>query len=181
MTIRVIEKNNTIVAIEFIVGDTPRRSIPQITIGSVFLFPIMKKVTRNSSNDRAKVSIMTPIMEGLISGNVTYLKVCSVVAPRSLAASSTAISNPDNREFMTRTAKGIQKMQCPKITVNSDLLKSMAAKNDSSEMPRIIAGSVIGMRTEKDTIFLNLKLYLVRAKEARVPITTDIADTPRAT
>jgi hypothetical protein len=91
------------------------------------------------------------------------------------------MSKPDNREFMTRTAKGMQKMQCPKITVSRDLLKSMAAKNDSSEMPRIMAGSVIGMRTEKDTMFLNLKLYLVRAKEARVPITTDIADTPRAT
>lgn len=179
--IKVIEKNNTMVAIEFIVGDTPLRSIPQITIGSVFLFPMMKKVTRNSSNDRAKVSIMTPIIEGLISGNVIYLNVCSVVAPRSFAASSTETSKPDSREFMTRTTKGIQNMQCPKITVKSDLLKSIAAKNDRSEMPRIMAGRVIGMRTEKDTKFLNLKLYLVSAKDAMVPMATEIADTPSAT
>jgi len=63
------------VAIEFIVGDTPRRSIPQITMGSVLRLPIMKKVTRNSSKDSAKVSIMTPIIEGLMIGNVTYLNV----------------------------------------------------------------------------------------------------------
>jgi hypothetical protein len=111
MTINVIEKNKTIVAIAFIVGDTPLRNIPQITIGRVFLFPIIKKVTRNSSKDRAKVSIITPIIDGLMSGNVTYLNVCSVVAPRSLAASSTETSNPDSREFMTNTTKGIQKMQ----------------------------------------------------------------------
>ncbi len=181
MIIKVIEKNSTMVAIEFIVGDTPLRSIPQITIGSVFLLPTMKKVTRNSSKERANVSIMIPIIEGLMSGNVTYLNVCIVVAPRSFAASSTEISNPDSREFMIRTAKGMQKMQCPKITVKSDLLKSMAAKNDRSEMPRMMAGSVIGMRTEKETMFLNLKLYLVSANDARVPMTTEIADTPSAT
>ena len=159
-TINVIEKTNTIVAIEFIVGDTPLRNIPQITIGSVFLFPIMKNVTRNSSKDRAKVSIITPIIEGLMSGNVTYLNVCSVVAPRSFAASSTEISKPDSREFMTKTAKGIQNMQWPKITVKSDRLKSMAAKKDRRDIPRMMAGSVIGMRNEKDTMFLNLKSYL---------------------
>jgi hypothetical protein len=179
--INVIEKNRTSVAIALIEGDTPLRNIPQMTRGSVFLFPMTKKVTRNSSKDNAKVSIITPIIEGLMSGKVTYLNVCSVVAPRSFAASSTEISNPDNREFITRTAKGIQKIQCPKITVNRDLLKSMAAKNDSSEIPRIIAGSVIGMRTEKDTIFLNRKLYRVSANDASVPMTTEIADTASAT
>lgn len=179
--IKAIEKNRTIVAIEFIVGDTPLLNMPQISMGRVFLFPIMKKVTRNSSKDNANVSIITPIIEGRMIGNVTYLNVCSVVAPRSFAASSTEMSNPDNREFMTRTAKGIQKMQCPKITVNSDLLKSMAAKNDRSEMPRIIAGRVIGIMTEKDTMFLNLKSYRVNANDARVPRTTEIAETASAT
>jgi len=75
MIISVIEKTRIIVAIALIVGDTPLRSIPQISMGRVFLFPIMKKVTRNSSKDSANVSIMTPIIEGLISGNVIYLNV----------------------------------------------------------------------------------------------------------
>jgi hypothetical protein len=181
MTINVIEKKRTSVAIALIEGDTPLRSIPQITRGSVFLFPMTKKVTRNSSKDNANVSIMTPIIEGLMSGKVTYLNVCIVVAPRSFAASSTEISNPDNREFMIRTAKGMQKIQCPNITVKRDLLKSMAAKKDNNDMPRIIAGSVIGMRTESDTMFLNRKLYRVSANDARVPMKTEIADTASAT
>jgi len=75
MIISVIEKTRIIVAIALIVGDTPLRNIPQISMGRVFLFPIMKKVTRNSSKDSANVSIMTPIIEGLISGNVIYLNV----------------------------------------------------------------------------------------------------------
>jgi hypothetical protein len=179
--INVIEKKRTSVAIALIEGETPLRNIPQMTSGSVFLFPMTKKVTRNSSNDKANVSIMTPIIEGLMSGKVTYLNVCSVVAPKSFAASSTEISNPDNREFMIKTAKGMQKMQCPKITVKRDLLKSMAAKNDNSEIPRIIAGRVIGMRTEKDTTFLNRKSYRVKANDARVPMTTEIAETASAT
>jgi len=82
---------------------------------------------------------------------------------------------------MTRTAKGIQKMQCPKMTVNRDLLKSIAAKKDRSEMPRMMAGRVMGMRTEKDTMFLNLKSYRVRANDARVPMVTEIAATANAT
>jgi hypothetical protein len=57
----------------------------------------------------------------------------------------------------------------------------MAAKNDKSEIPRIMAGSVIGMRTEKDTILLNLKLYRVRANDARVPMITEITETASAT
>jgi hypothetical protein len=106
-----MDKNKTIVAIALIVGDTPLLNIPHITIGRVFLLPMMKKVTRNSSKDNANVSIMTPIIEGLMRGKVIYLNVWSVVAPRSFAASSTEVSNPDSREFMTKTAKGMQKMQ----------------------------------------------------------------------
>jgi len=176
-----MDKNKTMVAIELIVGDTPLLNIPHITMGRVFLFPIMKKVTRNSSKDNANVSIITPIIEGRIIGNVTYLNVCNVVAPRSFAASSTETSKPDSREFITKTAKGMQNMQCPKITVKRDLLKSMAAKNDKREIPRIMAGSVIGMRTEKDMMFLNLKLYRVRANDARVPMITEIVETASAT
>jgi len=82
---------------------------------------------------------------------------------------------------MINTAKGMQKMQCPKMTVNSDLLKSMAEKNDRSEMPRITAGRVIGTMTKKDIKFLDLKLYRVRANEARVPRMTEITETPSAT
>ena len=67
----IIETINTIVAAALINGETPLLNIAQITIGRVFFLPIMKNVTKNSSKDNPKVSIMVPITDGLIRGNVT--------------------------------------------------------------------------------------------------------------
>lgn len=175
--INVIETIKTMVAIAFITGETPLRSIPQITIGSVFCFPTIKKVTRNSSKDRPKVSIDAPIKEGRISGNVTYLKVCALVAPRSMAASSMERSNPSSLEFIISITKGVQNRTWLIITVKSDLVNPIDEKKDRRATPSTIGGRVIGTSTENVTNFLNLKLYLVKAIEARLPIITDTTAT----
>ena len=110
-----------------------------------------------------------------------YLKVCNVFAPKSFAASSRAISNPYNLEFITNTTNGMQNTAWPIITVNNDLLIFKDEKKDKSEIPNKIPGIDIGMSTIKDMRFLALNLYRIKAKEARTPTRTDTVAVTDAT
>lgn len=168
---------STMVAIELMTGETPLLSMPQMMIGRVFFFPMIKKVTKNSSKEIANVSIRAPIMDDRMSGNVTYRNVWILLAPRSLAASSTDMSNPSSLEFMISTAKGAQKRTWLMITVARDRDIPISEKNERSAIPSMMGGSVIGISTEKETTVFILNRYRVRAKDVILPMTTEIRDT----
>ena len=77
------EKMVNIADIALIVGFTPNLIIPQMTIGVVLCTPTVKKVTTNSSNERAKANNAAPKKVGLMIGNITRRKTCTGFAPRS--------------------------------------------------------------------------------------------------
>lgn len=130
--------------IALITGLTPSLIIPHIRRGNVFFAPIMKKVTTNSSKDRAKAIIMEPINEDFIKGRVTFIKTWNGFAPKSIAASSIVKSNFSNLEFMISSTNVVQKTIWPIDTVINESLNLRNVKKVNKDIPNINPGKVIG-------------------------------------
>src|SRR5574337_1481529 len=81
--------------------------------------PLVKKVIMKSSSDRVNASSAPDRTPGKMSGSVMRQKVTNSFAPKSIAASSTALSKPCNRARTTSATKGMLKAMCETMTVPS--------------------------------------------------------------
>src|SRR5439155_24934693 len=140
-------------AIAFTDGSTPRRSLPQIRIGSVSFGPIVKNVMMNSSNDHAIAIRIEPISAGRTSGNVILRNDCHGFAPRSRDASAIDGSSLARRAFTISTTNGSVTSACPTITVFSEGRTPIWLKNESSETARKRPGTISGAVTNEEKTF----------------------------
>src|SRR5205823_5613140 len=81
-------------ATTFTCGGTATRAMPQTKIGNVCVGPALRYVMTKSSIESAKPSSAAASIAGAMSGSVTFWKVTSSFAPRSIAASSKCRSKP---------------------------------------------------------------------------------------
>ena len=90
------------VAKALILGDTPKRTEEDTTIGKVVApGPEAKLAITKSSSDRLKDNNQPATNAGEIIGTVIRKKVLRGVAPRSIAASSIDMTNSRNLEDTT--------------------------------------------------------------------------------
>ena len=72
----------------FTSGATPLLMLCQTLSGYVMVWPLTKKLTTTSSMERVNDSRAPPAMPGASMGSVTRKNVSSLLAPRSIDASS---------------------------------------------------------------------------------------------
>ncbi len=88
------------VASTLISGLTPSRTFENTTMGRVLLpGPDVKLEITRSSHDKVKASSHPDKIAGKMMGSVMTKNTLSGRAPRSIAASSSAVSNVARREF----------------------------------------------------------------------------------
>ena len=93
----------------FTSGVTPVLTIAIILIGSVVLpGPHVKKLIITSSNDNENASMAPDVIPGISRGKVICIKVLTLLAPKSIAASSKDLSNPANLALTFITTNGME-------------------------------------------------------------------------
>ena len=137
----------------------------------------------NSSNDRLNENRAVAMIPGLIIGNTTRKKICRGFAPRSIAASSSARSNPCKRGKSVRKANGNTQLTCATSTVvQRDERTPENPKKISKTMPPIIPGIIIGTRIRYRTIDFPRKSWRNPIAKDNARIVAMVADrkpTPR--
>src|SRR5580692_7162840 len=99
-TIIVLTTVSVMVASTLISGLTPRRTLENTTMGSVLLpGPDVKLEITRSSQDRVKASSHPDRMAGKMIGRVMTKNTFKGRAPKSIAASSKAVSKVARREL----------------------------------------------------------------------------------
>jgi hypothetical protein len=104
------------------------------------------EITR-SSIDRVKASIQPEMMAGAMTGSVTWKKVFTGGAPRSMAASSSERSKLIRRDCTTTATKHMVKVMCASVIVRKPRSSPMATKRRSSDRPVITSGMTSGANT----------------------------------
>src|ERR1700733_15345728 len=110
--------NRVSVANTLISGLTPKRTLEKTTIGKVLLpGPEVKLEMTRSSHDRVKASSHPDKMAGKIMGNVITKNTFTGRAPRSMAASSRAMSKLARRELTMTVTYAMEKVMCAMVIV----------------------------------------------------------------
>ena len=99
--------------------------------------------------ESANPSSAAASIAGAMRGSVTFRKVVTSFAPRSIAASSRWRSKPIRRAFTVTTTKLTMNITCAmKIVTNPSWKTEVVLRNNvSSEAPRTISGVDIGRNT----------------------------------
>ncbi len=139
------------VARTLISGLTPRRTLEKITMGSVLLpGPEAKLEITRSSHDMVKASSQPDRMAGKMIGRVMTKNTLAGCAPRSMAASSRAMSNVPRRDWMTTATNAMEKVMCAMVMVvmprpaGQPKTCSIATKVSRSDRPVITSGMTSG-------------------------------------
>ncbi len=80
-----------------------------------------------------KASIQPETMAGAMTGSVTWKKVFTGGAPRSIAASSSERSKVIRRDCTTTATKHMEKVMCASVTVRKPRSSPTATKRSSSD------------------------------------------------
>jgi hypothetical protein len=168
-------KSNIIVHNALISGDNPNFNIEKILIGKVVLSePDTKKFIITSSKDNANASIAPESIPGNVSGKIIVVNTLNLLAPRSIAASSIELSNPENLALTTISTNGMQKVACDKTKVVMPKGTLSCAKYIKSDIPIIISGITITILRSVSIIPLPLNLYLYSPIAPNVPTIEEI-------
>lgn len=145
----------------FISGDSPNLSIENIFIGRVVLAgPDTKKFIITSSKDNIKAIMAPAAMPGNIFGSTIVKNTFSLLAPKSIAASSMEESNPEILALTIINTKGILKVawENTSVPIPNDILSCV--KYTRSAIPIIISGIIMVIFKSASTILFPLNLYL---------------------
>jgi len=94
-----------------------------------------------------KASIQPETIAGRMTGKVTWKKVFTGVAPRSIAASSSERSKVISRDCTTTATKHMVKVMCASVTVNKPRSRPIATNKSSSDRPVMTSGMTSGANT----------------------------------
>jgi hypothetical protein len=97
-----------------------------------------------SSNESVKASRNPATIAGRISGSVIDTKVRVGLAPRSIAASSSARSKPTSRLCTTTVTKHMVKVACAATMVQKPRSMPKATNKSSKDKPRTTSGMTRG-------------------------------------
>src|SRR5256885_824600 len=101
-------------------GVTPKRTLEKMTIGNVLEpGPATNCVMTRSSQDRVNASSHPEAIAGRMSGKVMRKNTRNGRAPRSMAASSSASSNPLRRDCTTTLTYAMQKVMWASVMVTA--------------------------------------------------------------
>src|SRR5690606_38721478 len=99
-------------------GVTPSFTFDQIRMGSVVVpGPVVKLVITTSSSEIVKARSQPETMAGEMIGRVMSFITCQGRDPTSIAASSTAASASERREWTMVVTKTIEKVMWASVTV----------------------------------------------------------------
>src|SRR6202521_1732559 len=147
----VATSSTMIVASALTSGVTPKRTLEKMTIGNVLApGPATNCVMTRSSQDSVKASSHPEAIAGRMSGSVMRKNAPAGRAPRPIAASSSASSNPARRDCTTTVTYAMQKVMWASVMVTAPtpfgqpISCSVATNNSSSDRPVMTSGMTIG-------------------------------------
>src|SRR6202453_3845320 len=139
------------VASTLISGLTPKRTFENTTIGSVLEpGPEVKLEITRSSQDSVNAKSQPDRMAGKMIGSVIKKNTFTGRAPRSMAASSSAVSKVAMRDCTTTVTYAMEKVMCPMVMVvmprpaGHPIDCSKATNSRSSDKPVITSGITSG-------------------------------------
>jgi hypothetical protein len=118
-----------------------------ISIGNVPRLVTRNKVAVKLLNETTKANIQADIIPGLINGSVIFMKVFILLAPNTLAASSSDKSNRNRLAEITLTVYGSVRMTCKISTFKTALYIRTLLNKISNESPNTTSGTISGKRT----------------------------------
>ena len=142
-------RKNIAEPITFACAGIPRAADVYTNSGKVFKVPELKLVIMKSSKDKLNASKAAPAIPGATKGKVTFLKVSSSLAYRSIAACSRRGSNEAMRAFTVTTTKEIQNMTCAITVGQKPGLMWNTRNKESRDAPKTISGVAIGKKIKR--------------------------------
>ena len=109
----------------------------------------VEDIIMKSSNDKLKASNAAPAIPGATNGRVTFLKVSSSLAYKSIAACSRRGSNEAIRALTVTTTNEIQNTTWAMTVGQNPGLIWKTKKSESSDAPKTISGVAIGKKIKR--------------------------------